>query len=149
MVPFSRFSRWLEAFLWERLLRDQDLRSSTCRRRRRLVSRLLFLADFFPFPGSSGVLYQVFHDEGINNGFPLGARVLPDVRGMGSKSRTVKSSIIARFDPPAHDDLPGDDRCFVNLSVCQNVMHYKLPSTRLDLIFFIYNSVSILELLRL
>lgn len=129
MVPFSRFSRWLEAFLWERLLRDQDLRSSTCRRRRRLVSRLLFLADFFPFPGSSGVLYQVFHDEGINNGFPLGARVLPDVRGMGSKSRTVKSSIIARFDPPARDDLPGDDRCFVNLSVCQNVMHYKLPDS--------------------
>lgn len=36
------------------------------------------------FSPSRGLLvfYQVFHDEGINNGFPLGARVLPDVRGM-------------------------------------------------------------------
>lgn len=41
-----------------------------------------FWQTLFPSPWSSGVLSRVFHDEGINNGFPLGARVLPDVRGM-------------------------------------------------------------------
>lgn len=107
-----------------------------------------FWQTLFP-PRSSGVLSRIFHDEGINNGFPLGARVLPDVRGM-APSRELSNHQLSHGSIQLQLMIFPLEMIDASLTFpCARTSCTINYPTRLDLIFFIYNSVSILELLRL